>query len=238
MYARLNGPSADPWCDTGYSLATDPNGFASLALLNSKWRSVAQQAHLYAHHLSKCPSYAMSHSGRTLKAADEIFRTSESVRQEGEAEPLRRLLATQPDRDQAHIHLDQLVLRPGRRGIQFSPSPCGHHILAYNSSRIYVIDVRGQEIEVKRELKILRRPAATCIKDDEDDASPVLLAEMRVDLYDLTEVPPQANAIPHPGSPPPRHRPLPCGSVLAAAYEGGIEVSSVNPARWLPTGEL
>ena len=43
-------------------LAADPNSFASLVLLNSKWRHVSQQAYLYAHHLSECPSYAASHA--------------------------------------------------------------------------------------------------------------------------------------------------------------------------------
>ncbi len=113
--------------------------------------------------------------------------------------------------------------------MQFSPSPRGHHLLAYNSSRICVIDLRGRDVVVKRELKILRRPAATCIKDD-GSLLAVLLTEMQVDFYDLTRSPPrrtQSIILDH----PPRAIALsPCGSVLAAAYEGGIEVSSLSPA--------
>ena len=63
---------------------------------------------------------------------------------------------------------------PGGEGLQFSPSPLGHHLLAYNSARIYVLDAKGPEVVVKRELKIdlqmrfwkristLRGPASLC----------------------------------------------------------------------------
>ena len=208
-------------------LATDSNGFASLALLNSKWRSVAQQAYLFAHHLANCPSYSMSHS--KLPAANEE-----------DLPKLRRLFAREVKRNlfEAYLRPSQTVIKvisnsisssscPGGEGIQFNPSPKGHHLLAYNSSRIHVIDVRGPEIAVKREFKILRRPAATCI-NDEGSTLAVLLTEMQVDIYDLTAVPPkrsQSLILDH----SPRAIALsPCGSVLAAAYEGGIEVSSLS----------
>lgn len=109
----------------------------------------------------------------------------------------------------------------------------GHYLLAYNSSRIHIIDLRGPAISVERELKILRRPVATCIKDD-GSLLAVLLTEMQVDLYDLTHTPPkhvQSLILDH----SPRAIALsPCGNVLAAAYEGGIEVQALNPGA-LPT---
>lgn len=207
---------------------TDPNGFASLALLNSKWRSVAQQAHLYAHHLASCPSYAMSHkSTPKFKGEEDLPR-------------LRRLFAKEVKRNlfEAYLRPSQTIIKvisnsisssscPGGEGIQFSASPKGHHLLAYNSSRIHVVDVRGGEIEVKREFKILRRPAATCI-NDQGTMLAVLLTEMQVDIYDLTQTPPKRShsmILDH----SPRAIALsPCGSVLAAAYEGGIEVSALS----------
>ncbi|KAK4111809.1 hypothetical protein N656DRAFT_123377 [Canariomyces notabilis] len=209
--------------------ATDSNGFASLALLNTKWRSVAQQAHLYAHHLAGCPSYATSHSGPPQVAGED------------DLPKLRRLFAREVKRNlfEAYLRPSQTIIKiisnsisssscPGGEGIQFSPSPKGHHLLAYNSSRIHVIDVRGTEVVVKREFKILRRPAATCI-NDEGTMLAVLLTEMEVDVYDLTQTPPkrtQSLILDH----SPRAIALsPCGNVLAAAYEGGIEVSSLNP---------
>ncbi|EAQ92726.1 hypothetical protein CHGG_00961 [Chaetomium globosum CBS 148.51] len=208
---------------------TDANGFASLALLNSKWRSVAQQAHLYAHHLASCPSYAMSHGAPPQVTSDDDLPR------------LRRLFAREVKRNlfEAYLRPNQTVIKvisnsisssscPGGEGIQFSPSPKGHHLLAYNSSRIHVIDLRTPEIAVKREFKILRRPAATCI-NDEGTTLAVLLTEMEVDIYDLNQTPPKRThsmILDH----SPRAIALsPCGSVLAAAYEGGIEVSSINP---------
>ncbi|KAK4186156.1 hypothetical protein QBC35DRAFT_387883 [Podospora australis] len=207
---------------------TDSNGFASLALLNSKWRSVAQQAHLYAQHIANCPSYATSHNGPPkYTSEDDLPR-------------LRRLFAKEVKRNlfEAYLRPTKTIIKvisnsisssscPGGDGIQFSPSPKGHHLLAYNSSRIHVIDVRGPEIKVTRELKILRRPAATCI-NDQGSMLAVLLTEMQVDIYDLIETPPKRThsmILDH----SPRAIALsPCGSVLAAAYEGGIEVSSLN----------
>ncbi|KAJ4296005.1 hypothetical protein N0V88_004707 [Collariella sp. IMI 366227] len=209
--------------------ATDSNGFASLALLNPKWRTVAQQAHLYAYHLARCPSYAMSHNAPPGAASERDLPR------------LRRLFAKEVKRNlfEAYVRPNQTVIKvisnsisssscPGGEGIQFSPSPKGHHLLAYNSSRIHVIDLRASEIAVKREFKILRRPAATCI-NDEGTLLAVLLTEMEVDIYDLKQVPPKRThsmILDH----SPRAIALsPCGSVLAAAYEGGIEVSTMNP---------
>ncbi|KAL2022815.1 hypothetical protein VTK56DRAFT_4631 [Thermocarpiscus australiensis] len=209
--------------------ATDSNGFASLVLLNRKWRSVAQQAHLYAHHLANCPSYAMGHRAPPQAAGDHDLPR------------LRRLFAKEAKRNlfAAYLRPSRTIIKvisnsisssscPGGEGIQLSPSPKGHHLLAYNSSRIYLVDARAPEIAVKREFKILRRPAATCV-NDEGTMLAVLQTEMQVDIYNLTQTPPkrtQSIILDH----SPRAIALsPCGSVLAAAYQGGIEVSSLNP---------
>ena len=197
-------------------------------LLNSKWRTVSQQAHLYAHHLALCPSYAAAHKGKTLPATEENLPQ------------LRQLFSREVKRNlfEAYLRPSQTIVKlisnsisssscPGGEGLQFSPSPLGHQLLAYSSSRIYVLDLTRPEITVSKELRIVRRPAATCIRDD-GSLLAVLLSEMEVDLYDLTASPPkrvQSIILDH----NPRAIALsPCGSVLAAAYEGGIEVSSLN----------
>ncbi|OTB02090.1 hypothetical protein M426DRAFT_62761 [Hypoxylon sp. CI-4A] len=214
---------------------TDPDSFASLVLLNSKWRRVSQQTHLYAHHLSRCASYGASHSAVPVETADDDSLSK-----------LRRLFAREVKRNLFEAYLRPKITSiklvsncigsssaPGGEGMQFSPSPKGHHLLAYNSSRIFVLDVRGSEFAVKREFKILRRPASACILDD-GSLLAVLSTDMQVDLYDLAKVPPrrtQSLILDH----TPRAIALsPCGSVLAAAYEGGIEVSSISPGA-LPT---
>ncbi|KAI1760381.1 hypothetical protein GGR53DRAFT_526210 [Hypoxylon sp. FL1150] len=214
---------------------TDPDSFASLVLLNSKWRRISQQAHLYAHHLSRCESYAASNN------------TVPVPTQDGDNLPeLRRLFAREIKRNlfEAYLRPKTTTIKlisncigsssaPGGEGMQFSPSPRGHQLLAYNSSRIFVLDVREPTLAVKREFKILRRPAAACILDD-GSLLAVLSTDMQIDLYDLNQVPPRrmrSLILDH----APRAIALsPCGSVLAAAYEGGIEVSSISPNA-LPT---
>lgn len=117
--------------------------------------------------------------------------------------------------------------------MQFSASPKGHHILAYNSARVYVIDVRQPPLDIKRELKILRRPIAACIKDD-GSLLVILSTEMQVDLYDLQQSPPRRTQSMILDNSPRTIALSPCCSVLAAAYEGGIEVTSLRPDA-LPT---
>ncbi|ROV99954.1 hypothetical protein VMCG_06263 [Cytospora schulzeri] len=207
--------------------AADPSSFASLVLLNSKWRNASQQARLYALQLMACPSYSASHKKAPQGGQNNLPN-------------LRRLFAREVKRNlfDAYLRPNHTIIKivsnsisssscPGGDGISFTPSPNGHYCLAYNSSRINVLDLRGPTIKVERELKILRRPAATCIKDD-GSLLAVLLSEMQIDLYDLTKTPPrrtQSIILDH----SPRAIALsPCGSVLAAAYDGGIEVQSLG----------
>ncbi|KAF4344743.1 hypothetical protein FBEOM_1284 [Fusarium beomiforme] len=205
----------------------DPNCFASLVLLNRKWRAVSQRAYLYCHQLSRCPSYSASHPTPPPSGDDRLLE-------------LRRLFAREVKRNlfESYLRPKQTTYKlistsisssscPGGEGMQYSASPKGHHLLAYNSGRIYVIDLRGVNLEVKREFKILRRPVAACI-NDKGTLLAVLSTEMQVDLYDLQQSPPRrARSIILDNTP--RTIALsPCGSVLAAAYEGGIEVSSLR----------
>lgn len=176
----------------------------------------------------RCPSYAASHKKEPDGKQDNL-------------PALRKLFAREVKRNlfEAYLRPNHTMIKivsnsisssscPGGDGIAFNPSPMGHYLLAYNSSRIHIIDIRGPTISVERELKILRRPVATCIKDD-GSLLAVLLTEMQVDLYDLTRSPPrhtQSFILDH----SPRAIALsPCGNVLAAAYEGGIEVQALNP---------
>lgn len=207
--------------------AADPSSFASLVLLNSKWRNASQQARLYALQLMACPSYSASHKKAPHGGQDNLSN-------------LRKLFAREVKRNlfDAYLRPNHTIIKlvsnsisssscPGGDGISFTPSPNGNYCLAYNSSRINVLDLRGPAIKVERELKILRRPAATCIKDD-GSLLAVLLTEMQIDIYDLTKKPPkrsQSIILDH----SPRAIALsPCGSVLAAAYDGGIEVQSLG----------
>lgn len=208
---------------------TNPNSFASLIVLNRKWRMVSQQAHLYAHHLARCPSYSAAHHSSPIPDDEESLPH------------LRRLFAREIKRNlfEAYLRPKELIINlvstsissssaPGGEAFHFSLSPKGHYVLAYSSSRIHILDVTGVEVVVKRELKILRRPASTTITDD-GSLLAVLSTDMQVDLYDLTGEHPKhtrAVALDH----TPRTIALsPTGSVLAAAYDSGVEVSSLDP---------
>ena len=201
-----------------------------MIVLNRKWRTISQQAHLYAHHLSRCPSYAAAHHSSVIPE------------DEGSLPRLRRLFAHETKRNlfEAYLRPRETVISlvstsissssaPGGEAFHFSLSPKGHYVLAYSSSRIHVIDVTGPEVEVKRELKILRRPASTTITDD-GSLLAVLSTDLQVDLYDLRgEHPKHTRAVVLDYTP--RTITLsPTGAVLAAAYDSGVEVSSLDPS--------
>ncbi|KAJ6789003.1 hypothetical protein PWT90_06696 [Aphanocladium album] len=206
----------------------DPDSFASLVVLNQQTRRVSQQSDLYASQLQRCASYATAHA---------VFSKVEDE----DLPKFRRLFAREVKRNLFNAYnrpsetLVKLVSNsnsssscPGGEGMQFSASSKGHHLLAYNSSRIYVLGVSGPDLEVKREFKIQRRPVSATITDDASTLV-VLSTEMQVDLYDLEKKPPKRkNAIILDRNP----RTIAvssCGSVMAAAYDTGIEVFSLNP---------
>ncbi|GAB0136956.1 hypothetical protein EsDP_00005240 [Epichloe bromicola] len=214
-------------------LAADPSGFASLILLNSKWRATSRRSHLYAHHLARCPPYATSHTD-VPPADDEHLPL------------LRRLFAREVKRSlfEAYLRPRKTLIKlvsnsisssscPGGEGVQFGSSPRGHHVLASNSSRIYVIDVRNHSVSIEREFKIQRRPVSACITDDASTLA-VLSTELQVDIYDLQSSPPRRKQSLILDNSSQTIAISSCGTVLAAAYDGGIEVYSLS-ASALPT---
>ncbi|KFY18736.1 hypothetical protein V493_08378 [Pseudogymnoascus sp. VKM F-4281 (FW-2241)] len=207
----------------------DPSSFASLVLLNRNWRRVSQQAQLYARQLSRCRSYATSHRTIALPVDD------------GELPKLRREFAHEVKRNlyEAYLRPQETIIKlvstsisssaalPGGEAFHFAFSSNGQYVLAYSTSRIHVLRFVGLEVTVERELKILRRPASVTILDDGSMLA-VLSMDHQVDLYDLSNGKPKhirAIALDH----HPRTIELsPGGSVLAAAYDGGIEVYSLS----------
>ncbi|KAI9821023.1 MAG: hypothetical protein M1827_003756 [Pycnora praestabilis] len=209
---------------------TDPNTFASLILISSKWRLVAQTPHLFAHHLSRCPSFSVTNNviGGPF-TEDDLPR----LQRQFHLEVKRNLF-------ESFLHPRQTVIKliststsssaafPGGEAFRFSFSPNGHWLLALSSSRIYVLNTSQASVVVRRELKVLRRPVSTAILDDGSMLA-VLSTDHQVNLYDLTgfgvrhlrcvrlENAPRTIAL------------SPTGSVLAAAYDKGIEVYSLAP---------
>lgn len=202
--------------------------FASLIILNSKWRSVSQQAPLYALQLSRCPSYSAAH--HTLPPQDEDSLPH-----------LRRLFAREIKCNlfEAYLRPQETIINlvstsissssaPGGEAFHFSLSQKGHYILACSSSRIHVLDVTGPEVVVKHEFKILRRPASAKITDD-GSLLVVLSTDLRVNVYDLTGEHPKHTKVLELDYAPRAIAISPTGTILAAAYDSGVEVSSLDP---------
>lgn len=115
---------------------------------------------------------------------------------------------------------------PGGEAFDFTFSPNGHCTLALCSSRVYVLDTISAVVSVQRELKVLRRPVSAAILDDGSILT-VLSNVHQVNIYDLSNAKVKhlrAIALDNPSNTIALSRK---GEVLAAAYEGGIEVHSL-----------
>ena len=210
---------------------TDPDSFASLVLVDHAWREASQTPHLYAHHLSRCPSYALNNP-----VADAGPFTDDSLPQ------LKKKFAQEVKRNlfEAYLQPKRTVVKlvstttsssaafPGGEAFDFSFSPSGHWALALSSSRIYVIDTGSPKISVQRELKVLRRPLSAAILDD-GSALAVLSSDHRINTYSLAGLKTKHLRSISLDNAPHAVAMTPKGEVLAAAFEGGIELHSLAP---------
>lgn len=118
---------------------------------------------------------------------------------------------------------------PQGEALAFSLSPAGKRIAAYNSARLFIFQTAALPVNVSHEYALRRRPLAVEICD-EANVIAVLVDEHTVNIYDLsrnnarrvrtvrTDLPTSTIA-------------LSCtGGLLAAAYEGGVEVFSLAPS--------
>ena len=209
---------------------TDPETFASLVLVDHAWRSASETPHLYAHHLSRCPSFSRSHNfiggpfteDSLPKLKGQFAREVKRNLFEAYLQPRRTLVSL------VSTTTSSSAAFPGGEAFDFAFSPNGHWVLALSSSRIHVIHTVSPKISVQRELKVLRRPLSAAILDDGSILA-VLSGDHRVNVYNLQnqkvkhlravslDEPPHAIAL------------APKGEVLAAAFEGGIELHSLAP---------
>ncbi|KAI9851592.1 MAG: hypothetical protein M1838_003304, partial [Thelocarpon superellum] len=206
----------------------DANSFASLVLLNRDWYEAAQSPQLYAHHLSRCSSYARCHGVIPGPLHDTDLPR---LRRQFRSEIKRNLFDTYLRPKHTVVQLlstsaDSYASFPRGEAFHFAFSPNGRLVLAFGSSRIYVLDVSTPSISVKRELRVLRRPVVATILDDGSRLA-VLYADHQLNVYDLGG--PRVSLLRSMAlDNPPRTIALcPGGSVVAAAYDGGIEVYSL-----------
>lgn len=99
-------------------------------------------------------------------------------------------------------------------------------MLALSSSRVYVIDTVSPKLSIQRELKVLRRPVSAAILDDGSMLA-VLSDDHHVNVYSLENLEVKHLRSVSLDSPPHAIALAPKGEVLAAAFDGGIEVHSL-----------
>ncbi|KAI6884743.1 hypothetical protein KC363_g4325 [Hortaea werneckii] len=139
------------------------------------------------------------------------------------------------------IHIIKLVSEvatasagfPGGEAFGFSISPGGRRIAVYNSARLYVLQTAALPVGISQDYALKRRPLAVEILD-EGHILAILADAHTINIYDLghrqlkrvrtikTDFPTNCIAL------------APSGGLLAAAYEGGVEVYSLA-AGALPT---
>ncbi|EFQ99730.1 F-box domain-containing protein [Nannizzia gypsea CBS 118893] len=204
----------------------DANCFASLTLLNRAWRRISDSPRLYRHHLADYCSPPGS-SAEVLESAS--------------LETLKSKLA-----QIARSHVFAAFLRPKQtvvklisasvssssaspqgEALRFIFSAHGRLLLALSSSRIFVIDLTKDHISVRHELKILRRPTAAAILDD-GSLLAVASSGHRVRLYELKDQYARLLQTIELHEVPLSLEFSPYASVLAVAFDGGIEIHALG----------
>ena len=207
---------------------TDPETFASLVLVNRAWRLASQTPHLYAYHLSRCPSFSANNSVITGPFTDESLP---SLQKQFAEEVKRNLFEVYLHPKQTTINLISTTTSssaafPGGEAFDFTFSPKGQWCLALSSSRIFVINVASPIVSVQRELKVRRRPLSAAILDNGKRLA-VLSTDHKVNVYDLSDLKPRFLRSLSLDNPPHTITLSAKGEVLAAAYDGGVEVHSL-----------
>ncbi|KAF6233249.1 hypothetical protein HO173_008538 [Letharia columbiana] len=210
---------------------TDPETFASLVLVDHAWRSASETPHLYAHHLSRCPSFSRSHNyvggpfteNSLPKLKGQFAREVKRNLFEAYLQPRRTLVSF------VSTTTSSSAAFPGGEAFEFVFSPNGHWVLALSSSRIYVIDTVSPKISVQREFKVLRRPVSAAILDDGSILA-VLSSDHRINVYNLQNLEVKHLRAVSLDESPHAIALAPKGEVLAAAFDGGIELHSLAPS--------
>ncbi|CRG88126.1 Serine/arginine repetitive matrix protein 2 [Talaromyces islandicus] len=213
----------------------DANAFASLSVLNQQWRKASNNPELYAHHISRCPLFAVSSSIIDNFTKPQNFKT------------LKGMFAREMRRNAFDIFLrprtthvtlisscvGSATALPIGEALKFSFSSNGHILLCLSSSRICVLDLVSPEIKVLHELKTSRMPLAATILDD-GRVLAVVSNRHQVNIYHLTDREAKHVQVLSLNDVPRALALAPNGNVLGIAYDGSIEVYALGE-NILPT---
>lgn len=122
---------------------------------------------------------------------------------------------------------------PQGEAFGFSISPFGRRIAAYNSARLYILQTAALPLGISQDYALKRRPLAIEIVD-EGNILAILADEYTVNIYDLGHRQLQRIRTIKLDFPTACIALSPTGGLVAAAYEGGVEIFSLDPGA-LPT---
>ncbi|SZF00278.1 unnamed protein product [Blumeria hordei] len=211
----------------------DPNVFASLILLNKRWHQVSSKSSLYCHQISQCFSFSITNQALTLQQDDEknLPMLRRTFAQEAKRNLFEVYLRPRITKVKFVFKLDNPDLALSGDSLHMISSPQGRFIVAYNSSGIHIIDLSGLDVAVKKSFRVLHKPKLLAITEDGSTLA-ILSTDLQVNIYNLSGSKPKrirAMTLDH----APRSIALsPKGCVIAAAYDSGIEVSSLNPTNF------
>ncbi|KAJ5669375.1 hypothetical protein N7462_010445 [Penicillium macrosclerotiorum] len=209
--------------------SVDANAFASLALLNCKWRRISESPALYAYHLSRCPSFTWTRGANP--APSEADSLPDLKRQF--LEEIRRNafdVFMRPRRTLVRLmssSMSSSTAFPQGEVFRFAFSANGRMVLCISSSRIVVLDVTMEPVSVKYELQTRRRPLGATIQDD-GALLAVLSSTHKVNIYRLSEEEITRIQTISLNDAPRDLTFSPTGSVLALSFDDCIEVHAVG----------
>ena len=180
--------------------------------------------------MSRCPSFSIANNFVTGPFTEESLP---QLKRQFTREVKRNLFEAYLRPRQTIVSLTSSTTSssasfPGGEAFDFAFSPNGKWTLALSSSRIYVLDTVSRKVSVKRELKVLRRPVSAAILNDGSILA-VLSIDRKVNVYDLSNSRVRHLRAVFLDNPPHTIALSPKGEVLAAAYDGGIELHSLAP---------
>ena len=207
---------------------SDPETFAALTLLDRNWRKASETPQLYAYQLSRCPCFSATHNVIAGPFTEEsLLRLKRQFVQEAKRNLFN--VFTRPRRTNVSI----ISTTTGSSGgfpfgeaFDFVFSPLAQWCLAVSSSRVIVLDTASEEVAVKQELKVVRKPLSTCVVDNGSRLA-VLSTDHKANVYDISDPRPRLLRSVTLDDPAHAVALTRLGEVLAVATEMGIEVHSL-----------